>query len=106
VAGVTVAILAIAAPAAAGPYSNISAAMVRNAAPAVEAYRVDHGTYVGTTAAKLRHYDHNVSSIEIASARKDTYCIEASVLGSWYHLARTGPKPTALIGAATRCPRR
>jgi hypothetical protein len=40
VAGVAVAILAIAAPAAAGPYSNISAAMVRNAAPAVEAYRV------------------------------------------------------------------
>jgi len=35
------------------------------------------------TAAKLRHYDHNVSSVEIASARKDTYCIEASVLGSW-----------------------
>ena len=79
--------------------------MVRNAAPAVEAYRVDHGTYVGITAAKLRHYDRNISSIEVAYAHKDTYCIEASVLGSWYHLARTGTKPTAVIGAATRCPR-
>ena len=106
VAAVTVAILAIAAPAAAGPYSNTSAAMVRNAAPAIEAYRFDHGIYVGITAAKLRRYDRNISSLEVAYAHKDTYCIEASVLSSWYHLARTGAKPTAVTGAATQCPRR
>lgn len=97
-------VCACAVGASAGPYSTISAAMVRNAAPDVEAYRVDHGTYVGMTVAKLRRYDRKVSSIEIAYAHKDTYCIQTNILGSWYHLARTSAKPTAMVGAAAPCP--
>ncbi|MGZ4334495.1 MAG: hypothetical protein ACXVRJ_09520 [Gaiellaceae bacterium] len=93
-----------AVPATAGPYSKIAAAMVRAAAPSVEAYWYDHHTYVGITVAKLRAYDRNLSSIEIEYAHKNTYCIEASVLGSWYHAARVGSKPTAVVQGATRCP--
>jgi hypothetical protein len=102
---VTLAAAALAAPAGAGPYSNVAAAMVRGAAPSIEAYYADHGTYVGATLAKLRAYDRNLSSIEIAYTHKDTYCLQANVLGSWYHVARTGPAANAFAGGATRCPR-
>jgi hypothetical protein len=95
----------LAAPVSAGQYSNFAAAMVRSAAPDIEAYRVDHGTYVGATLAKLRTYDRNLSSVEIAYTHKDTYCLQANVLGSWYHVARVGPAPNAVAAGATRCSR-
>jgi hypothetical protein len=79
--------------------------MVRAAAPDIEAYGYDHHTYVGATVAKLRAYDRNHNSIEIAYTHKGTYCIEASVLGSWFHLARVGSAPKATSSGATRCPR-
>ena len=104
VAAATLTAAVLAAPVAAGPNSNISAAMVRNAWPTMEAYRVDHHTYVGATLAKLRAIDPNTSSIEIAYAHTGTYCIQASVLGSWYHLARVGSAPTAVRTGNTRCP--
>jgi hypothetical protein len=90
--------------AVAGPYSNIAAAMVRQAAPTVEAYWVDHHTYVGLSVAKLRLIDPNTSSIEIAYAHSGTYCIQASVLGSWYHVARVGSAPKATVAGPSRCP--
>jgi hypothetical protein len=102
--GVTIAACVLAAPAVAGSYSNVAAAMVRGAAPSMEAYRYDHGTYVGATLAKLRAYDRNTSSVEIAYAHKDTYCLQANVLGSWYHVARTGPAANAVASGVTRCP--
>jgi hypothetical protein len=107
IAGMAVAISAavLVTPANAGPYSNVAGAMVRSAAPPIEAYRVDHGTYVGATLAKLRAYDRTLSSIEIAYAHKDTYCLQANVLGSWYHVARVGPAANAFSSGATRCPR-
>jgi hypothetical protein len=92
-------------PATAGPYSSIAEAMVRNATPDVEAYRVDHGTYVGISPVKLRRYDSKLSSIEIGYASKDRYCIEASVLGSWFHVARVSSKPNGFATGATPCPR-
>jgi hypothetical protein len=66
IAGMAVAVSAavLVTPANAGPYSNVAGAMVRSAAPPIEAYRVDHGTYVGATLAKLRAYDRTLSSIE------------------------------------------
>src|SRR5437764_14924082 len=102
---VTLAAAVMAAPASAGQYSNVAAAMVRSAAPSIEAYRVDHNTYVGATLAKLRTYDRNLRSIEIAYVHKDSYCLQANMLGSWYHVARVGPVANAFAGGATRCPR-
>src|ERR1051325_5082505 len=73
---------------AAGPYTNYAHAMVREAIPSIQAYWADHNTYVGISLAKLRSLDRTVSSIEIAYARKNTFCVQASVLGFWYHIAQ------------------
>ena len=72
-------------PAQAGKYTPIAGAMVRSAVPSVEAYRYDNGTYVGMTVAKLRAIDSTLSSVEIVGAKRNSYCIQANVLGSWAH---------------------
>jgi hypothetical protein len=54
---------------------------LRTAIPAIEAWKADHGTYVGMTVNKLRNqYDYGISlDVKIVRATRKTYCIESSV---------------------------
>lgn len=63
----------------------VASLMVREAVPAVEAYRYDHGTYAGVTVAKLRLIDTTVSSVEVVRPSRRSYCLQVNVLGSWAH---------------------
>lgn len=47
-----------------------AAAHVRSAIPAIEAYRVDRGTYVGLTLAKIRSYDKSVRGVTVRRAAR------------------------------------
>jgi hypothetical protein len=79
---------AVAPPLAPPPAnSNQDAEMsVRAAIPAIEAWKADHGTYRGMTAAELRaKYDFGISpALKVVRATKTSYCVEARVSGEAY----------------------
>jgi hypothetical protein len=66
---------------------------LRSAVPAIEAWRLDHGTYGGMTVAELRaQYDNGIpSGVRIVRAGKRSYCVESTAGGeTWSY---TGPRP-------------
>jgi hypothetical protein len=67
------------------------------AIPAIEAWRLDHGTYAGMTLKKLREqYDYGIPlEVEVVEASQKEYCIESSVHGeTWsYHGPKRGLRP-------------
>ncbi len=74
-------------------------ANVRSAAPAVEAYYVDNGTYVGMTVAALQTIDTGIKLGTVSSVSASTFCIDATVNGRTWNM----PGPAATI-AAGACP--
>jgi hypothetical protein len=65
---------------------------LRSAVPAIEAWRLDHGTYAGMTVAELRtQYDNGIpSGVRIIRAGKKSYCVESAAGGdTWSY---TGPR--------------
>jgi prepilin-type N-terminal cleavage/methylation domain-containing protein len=68
-------------------------ANIRTAAPAIEAYRADHGTYAGMTEAGLQSlYSPGVQGIVVVSASAAAYCVRATEGGSsWFKLGPEGP---------------
>lgn len=69
-----------------------AAARVRSAIPAIEAYREDHGTYVGLTLAKIRSYDRSVRAVAVKRAGRSGYCIQSTLPGPVVHFDRSaGP---------------
>jgi hypothetical protein len=67
---------------------------LRAAVPAIEAWRLDYGSYAGMTTARLQaQYDYGIpSEIRVVRATKKTYCVETTVKGdTWsYWGARQG----------------
>jgi len=70
-------------------------ANVRSAAPAVEAYYADHGTYVGMDAAALTAIDAGIK-VTVVSVGASTYCI--SNMQGTYTAYKNGPAGS--IGSA------
>jgi hypothetical protein len=54
--------------------ANVTAAM-----PAIEAYRADHGTYVGISVRRLREEQPEwvVQDVRFFDVREDSYCVES-----------------------------
>ena len=74
-------------PRSADPQANLRAVI-----PAIEAWRIEHGTYAGVAIVKLRvQYDSSIPSGLKLTATKKGYCVESTVGGeTWsYH----GPRP-------------
>jgi hypothetical protein len=74
-------------PPSADPRANLRAVI-----PAIEAWRIEHGTYTGVTIEKLRvQYDSSIPSGLELTATKKGYCVESTAGGrTWsYH----GPRP-------------
>jgi type II secretory pathway pseudopilin PulG len=67
-------------------------ANIRAAIPAIEAYRADHGSYVGMTEAGLKNqYSPGVAGIVVVSTAADEYCVRATEGGStWFKLGPDG----------------
>jgi hypothetical protein len=102
---VTAGVLAATAftPAAvAGPNSPTAVKMLRVAIPVAEYYYSTQGTYVGLTMAKLRQINPRMSTVEISWVRRNSYCFQVNVLGSWAHVRFNG---RTFAWASTRCPR-
>jgi hypothetical protein len=76
------------------PSTGNAQADLRNAVPAIEAWRLDHGTYAGMTVAELRaQYDNGIpSGVRVVRAGKKSYCVESTAAGeTWsYWGPRTG----------------
>lgn len=78
-------------------------AKVRNAIPSIEAYYVDHGSYLGVTVDGLRAtYDPGLDRalvIPLRSVTAQSYCVQLAGVGSTFHTAgpsgdvATGPCP-------------
>jgi len=68
-------------------------ANIRSAAPAIEAYRADNGTYVGMTDSGLKsQYSPGVQGIVVVSTGANVYCVRATEGGrSWFKLGPDGP---------------
>jgi prepilin-type N-terminal cleavage/methylation domain-containing protein len=68
-------------------------ANLRTAAPAIEAYRSDAGTYAGMTVAALQAtYSPGIEGITVVSANAATYCVTATVNGAtWYKAGPDAP---------------
>jgi hypothetical protein len=90
--------LALAGSAAGAPDPlQMRASEVRQAIPAVESWYAEHGTYVGMTAARLRHaYDLSIRSVAVRTATRTQYCVQ-STLAPAVHYA--GPQGTVRTGA-------
>jgi hypothetical protein len=54
---------------------------LRSAIPSIEQWGVDHGTYAGATAAKLRAYDRALNPRIVVVASKQTYCLALAAGG-------------------------
>jgi type IV pilus assembly protein PilA len=70
-----------------------SAADVREATPAAEAYFIDNQTYNGISAAQLKTIDAGISSnLQTVKAESGGagYCISAKVGSAWAHLLGPG----------------
>ena len=74
-------------------------ALLKSSLPSIEAYKRDHGTYAGMTAALLRAtYESAFPDVAIVRATATTYCVEATSRNVTAH--KSGP--LALI-VAGRC---
>jgi hypothetical protein len=73
-------------------------AQVLYAIPAVEVYYVEHHTYTGATAAKLRQIDSHVSGLlKIAIATTSRYCVENTAGSTTW--SEQGPNGAVHLGA-------
>jgi hypothetical protein len=73
-------------------------AQVLYAIPAVEVYYVEHHTYIGVTAAKLRRIDSHVSGLlKIATATASRYCVENTAGSTTW--SEQGPSGAVHLGA-------
>lgn len=73
-----------------------SVANLRASLPAIEAYKQDHNAYTGMTPVELHDYDSQIANISIVSARKQTYCIEAT--GGDSRVFKNGPAAGIMLG--------
>jgi Tfp pilus assembly protein PilE len=82
-------------------HDSTARANVGQAAAAVEAFRSEHGTYVGAGQASLRTYDPALSpsSYRLVGVTAATYCVESSSSGRTWHI--DGPAGDVTRGA---CP--
>jgi Tfp pilus assembly protein PilE len=63
-------------------------AQLRQAAEAAEAYRVEHGSYIGLSPAALGRLDVELETgYGVKSVAAKTYCLERTVGGRTWHLA-------------------
>ena len=64
-------------------------ATVRQATDAIEAFRADHGTYVGLARPALRLYDPSLesSSYRLARTGAKGYCVQSTSGGRTWHLS-------------------
>jgi hypothetical protein len=61
------------------PATGSVGALLESSLPSIEAYKQDHGTYAGMTAALLRStYDSTFPDVAIVRATATTYCVEAT----------------------------
>jgi hypothetical protein len=73
-------------PPATGPVE----ALLKSSLPSIEAYKYEHGTYVGMTAALLRAtYESGLPDVVIVRATATTYCVEATSRNATAH--KSGP---------------
>ena len=74
--------------------SNIDVAL-----PAIQAYYLDNGTYVGMTLSRLQSsYSRGIRNITIVSVTATGYCVRSTVAGrNWY---KAGPRASI---TTTRC---
>ncbi|MGA9762525.1 MAG: hypothetical protein WBQ14_08890 [Gaiellaceae bacterium] len=70
---------------------------LRASIAAIETYYQDHNTYAGMTLAELRYIDPWIPDISIVSAKKKTYCIEAT--GGDSRIFKNGPTGEMMIGS-------
>jgi hypothetical protein len=65
---------------------TVAAADIRTATPAIRAYALDGGTYVGMTAAALARYDGELpGSLAFARLTRTSYCVAVTVYGRVWH---------------------
>jgi hypothetical protein len=87
-----------------------AAQRVRDAIPAIEFYRADHGTYAGMTVARLRAIDRSIRNVAVKRATKTGYCLQSTLAGPVVHI--DGPKglvrrgPCGVRGAVVPQPSR
>jgi hypothetical protein len=75
-----------------------AASSLRAVAAAMEAYRVEQGTYAGATIAALLQYDRTLDpTVRIARADGAGYCVETTVASATSSLA--GPGGSIAAGA-------
>jgi hypothetical protein len=71
-----------------------AASSLRAAAAAMEAYRVEHGTYAGAGPSALRAYDATLDpAVRVARADAAGYCLETSLGGTPSSLSGPGGAP-------------
>jgi type IV pilus assembly protein PilA len=75
-------------PSDAAAKSNIEVA-----APGIQAYFLDNGTYAGMTLNRLRQrYSRGIQNITIVSVGATTYCVRSNVNGrNWYQAGPSAP---------------
>ena len=74
---------------------------VRAAVPAIEVYRLEHGSYAGLTLARIQAIDPGVREIRVVWARARGYCIQSGSGASTYHFrGPAGPVTTGSCPAA------
>jgi hypothetical protein len=71
---------------------------VREAVPAIETWRIDHGTYEGATGSGLKAYDSLIENVALFTAAS-TYCMESVVHGM--SAFKNGPRASITAGT---CP--
>jgi hypothetical protein len=78
---------------------QLRAAEVRQAIPAVESWYVDHGTYLGMTAAKLRRaYDLSIRNVAVRTATKTQYCVQTTLAPAVHYAGPHGSVRTGACG--------
>jgi hypothetical protein len=65
----------------------------------IEAYREDNNTYAGMTLARLAEIDREIVGLSIASAGKQTYCVEATAGNS--RAFKNGPSAEITLGSCS-----
>jgi hypothetical protein len=80
-------------PPATGPVE----ALLKSSLPSIEAYKYEHGTYTGMTAALLRAtYESGFPDVVIVRATATTYCVEATSRNVTAH--KSGPLAPIVAG--------
>jgi hypothetical protein len=89
-------------PSSSSPDPPAAKTRVRAAVPAIEVYRLEHGSYAGLTLAEIQAIDAGVREIRIVWATARAYCIQSGSGGSTYHFR--GPAGPATTGGCSAAP--